>query len=255
MKKSNSLSVRARSAFTLVELLVVIAIISILAAMLLTGISRGRTVALKTKASMEIAQIVSALQHYEADYNHFPIARAAMNSAVADNNDDFTYGGILLRPPVFPYDVPVSGAYRTNNSEIMAVLLDLEVFPNNGSPTVNAGHVMNTQRTHFLSAKMTSDVNAPGVGPDLVYRDPWGSPYIITIDANNDGKARDAFYQLPAVSDGGINGLIKTVLPSDATVYEVNSPVAVWSAGPDRMIDTNSPANKGANKDNIVSWK
>ena len=29
----------------------------------------------------------------------------------------------------------------------------------------------------------------------------------------------------------------------------------VWSAGPDGMIDPNSPATKGANKDNILSWK
>ena len=30
----------------------------------------------------------------------------------------------------------------------------------------------------------------------------------------------------------------------------------VWSAGPDKMIDpTQQPANTGANKDNILSWK
>ena len=166
---------------------------------------------------------------------------------MASNNDDFTYGGTLQRPPGWFYTVQASGTYTTNNSEVMDVLLNLD-------SGVNSGNVMNTKRTQFLSAKKVSDVNTPGVGPDGVYRDPWGNPYIITIDANNDGKARDAFYKLSAVSIDGINGLIKTVLPDNTTVYEVNSPVAVWSAGPDRMIDTNSPANKGANKDNIVSW-
>lgn len=29
----------------------------------------------------------------------------------------------------------------------------------------------------------------------------------------------------------------------------------VWSAGPDGMIDPKNQANKGANKDNILSWK
>ena len=29
----------------------------------------------------------------------------------------------------------------------------------------------------------------------------------------------------------------------------------IWSAGPDKMIDPNSKANLGANKDNILSWK
>ena len=247
MKKSTTSS-RVNKGFTLIELLVVIAIIGILAAMLLTGISTMKIIAQKTRASVEISQIVSAINKYEADYNRFPIARAAMNSAVV-NNDDFTYGGTLQRPPGWFYTVQASGTYTTNNSEVMAVLLNLD-------SGVNSGNVMNTKRTPFLSAKMVSDVNAPGVGPDGVYRDPWGNPYIITIDANNDGKARDAFYQLSSVSAPGINGLIKTVLPNSTTVvYEVNSPGAVWSAGPDRMIDTNAPANKGANKDNIVSWK
>jgi prepilin-type N-terminal cleavage/methylation domain-containing protein len=246
MKKSTASS-RVNKGFTLIELLVVIAIIGILAAMLLTGISAVKIIGQKTRASMEISQIVAALHKYEADYNHFPIARAAMNSVVV-KNDDFTYGGTFLTPPAnWPYSVTASGTYKTNNSEIMAVLLDLDAG-------VNAGHVMHTQRGQLLSAKMTSDVNGPGVGPDGVYRDPWGNPYVITIDANNDGRARDAFYQLSTVSSGG--GLVKTVLSDGTTVvYEVNSPVAVWSAGPDRMIDTNAPANKSKNKDNIVSWK
>jgi hypothetical protein len=107
---------------------------------------------------------------------------------------------------------------------------------------------------------MTSDANAPGVGPDGVYRDPWGNPYVITIDANNDEKGRDAFYQLSAVSQDpanptrGLNGLIKRNLPNGTTLFEANFPVMVWSAGPDKRIDKAVPANKGVNKDNILSW-
>jgi hypothetical protein len=29
----------------------------------------------------------------------------------------------------------------------------------------------------------------------------------------------------------------------------------VWSAGPDGKIDSGAPADKGANKDNILSWQ
>ena len=96
-----------------------------------------------------------------------------------------------------------------------------------------------------------------------MYRDPWGNPYVITIDLNYDDKARDAFYRAPAVSadpasggtpKAGLIGLTPTMINGNP-VYEANSPVMVWSAGPDGMIDPNDKANKGANKDNILSWK
>jgi hypothetical protein len=142
----------------------------------------------------------------------------------------------------------------------MSILLDFERFPITGQ-TVNVGHQKNPQKVKYLNATMGSDTNSPGVGPDGVYRDPWGDPYIITIDLNNDEKTRDAFYRLDAVSriktdplNKGINGLIPTTVKGTRT-YEVNAPVMVWSAGPDKMINPNEDADKGANKDNVVSWK
>jgi hypothetical protein len=110
---------------------------------------------------------------------------------------------------------------------------------------------------------MVSDTNSPGVGPDLVYRDPWGSPYIITMDLNYDEKARDGFYCHASVSadpnssgspKAGINGLVGRTA-SIGLVYEANTPVMIWSLGPDKKFDQNSLANKGVNKDNVLSWK
>ncbi len=253
MNKSNSLR-----AFTLVELLVVIAIIGILAAILLPALSAMKVKEQRIRARRQMAEIVSAINKYESDYNHFPMASAARNS-VAPNDDDFTYGATFTGAGNFSYDVKASAAYTASNSEVMAVLLNLESF-SGGAVTVNAGHVLNAQRTALLNPPSTGDATQPGVGPDGVYRDPWGSPYVITIDANNDEKVRDAFYGLPAISqdpanpNGGLNGLIKRTLPNGTTVFEVNSPATVWSAGPDKKIDQTAPANKGANKDNIVSW-
>src|SRR6185295_4651344 len=128
-----------------------------------------------------------------------------------------------------------------------------------GQVTVNRDHVKNPQRNAFLNATQVSDTNSPGVGPDGVYRDPWGNPYIITIDVNNDEKCRDAFYcsgKISADAAGNpIIGLQKTTLPNNAFYYEANSQIMVWSAGPDKAVDPTQRANEGANKDNVLSWK
>lgn len=248
----------SRAGFTLIELLVVIAIIGILAAMLIPVIQKVREKAKIMQAKTEMQQIVVAVNDYESAYGRLPATSQALNS-VAGLADDFTYGGIFKTPGGAPYDVQASGSYHAENSEVMAMLLDLERFPN-GQPTINAGHVKNPQQRSFLPVRMAADISSPGVGPDGVYRDPWGNPYVITLDLNNDGKARDAFYQSPRVSadpnnaNAGLNGLIPLTI-STGVVFEANSSVTVWSAGPDKMIEQNTPANQGANKDDILSWK
>jgi len=113
--------------------------------------------------------------------------------------------------------------------------------------------------TPYLSADRAGNSTSGGVGDDLVYRDPWGVPYFITLDLNSDGKTRDEFYRFDAVSADpsdptkGINGLVKT--GPALNTFAVPSDVAIWSAGPDKQIDTGNKANLGANKDNITSWK
>jgi prepilin-type N-terminal cleavage/methylation domain-containing protein len=272
-----------RTGFTLIELLVVISIIGILAAMLLPAISGAKKRAQTTKARLEMGQIVTAIQQYETAYGRFPVFRdqmsAAGNSGGSGGAQDFTFGTYGVKDgngnpftfknqsgtvePVEANDNMVQPFPngQTNNSQIMAILLDMETFPNTGVPTVNFQHVKNPQRTKFLQAKMVSSVTEAGVGPDLVYRDPWGSPYIITLDLNNDEKARDSFYrrqkvsQATAGSQAGLNGLVNYSSGTAPDNFEFNGPVMVWSAGPDKMIDPNVPANQGVNSDNVLSWK
>ena len=108
---------------------------------------------------------------------------------------------------------------------------------------------------------MSRDTNSPGLGPDGAYRDPWGIAYIITLDLNNDGGARDFFYRNASISenpqlpDQGLFGLLKRADAKGKTVFEANTPVIVWSPGPDRMINPEKKANEGVNKDNVLSWK
>lgn len=261
MKTASSSNRRFRPGFTLVELLVVISIIAVLAAMLMPALNRVRIRALENKARIEIRQIVGAVEAYESAYGKLPCSKPAQDEATL-RGGDFTYGGTILAGDGSPTYVvnPVSYANYpvATNSELVAILMDLEQF-NNGVRTVNTNHVKNPRSTKFLNGTFTADAALPGVGPDGVYRDPWGNPYIVTLDLNYDDQCRDAVYGLKDVSQQnlqtGYNGLVN---PEYATVpdnFRYRGKVMVWSAGADKKFSTTIPANQGVNKDNILSWQ
>ena len=257
MKKHSSSARRFRTGFTLVELLVVIAIIAILAAMLLPVLASVKKHALIMKARTEIADIVNAVNAYDTEYSRFPITDETTPVSTAEQTiagvNDFTTGAIFGSGPS-SYD---------NNSNVVAVLMDLENYPN-GDKTVDFGHLKNPKQVKFLNAHMSgynpksTDLPLGGVDNTGVYRDPWGNPYIITMDTSYDDQCSDIIYCQQSVSQQsgqtGYNALLNsTDSGGNGNHFLFHGKVMVWSAGPDKTYDSNG-AKSGVNKDNILSW-
>ena len=244
---TTTLQTSRRPGFTLIELLVVIAIIAILAGMLLPVISKVKQRALVNRAKSEIGAIERAIKQYDTDYSTMPVSRA---TAATAGGGDLTFGLTLA-----------ALAPNLSSAEVISILMDKEKF-GDGSWTVNRDHVKNTKRFPYLSAKETADASQGGVGPDLVYRDPWGNPYVISLDMNLDEKCIDRFYgkngvsQIANGSPQGHDGIINGSDTSGGTdAYQFNGEVMVWSYGPDKTNSIGDKANTGVNKDNIGSWK
>jgi hypothetical protein len=136
------------------------------------------------------------------------------------------------------------------NAEVIVILQDIA-----RTGDVNESHRRNPRQIRMLDAKVALDNRSQGVGPDYEYRDPWGNPYVITLDLNDDGKCQDLMYGEQTVAQGaggvGLFGLTKGANGR----WELNNSVMIWSCGPDRARDPLGPANAGKNKDNILSWQ
>jgi prepilin-type N-terminal cleavage/methylation domain-containing protein len=263
---------RHSAGFTLIELLVVIAIIAILAGMLLPVLSSAKNHAKKVKAQLEAQDIANAIVAYDSAYGRFPVSKAVQDLASA-NNSDFTYGGSVFLNNLAQLPASYS-LYTTNNSEVIAILMNLTNYPSSfttppNAPTANANYAKNPQQTIFLNARMSGwDPLAPspgpplpGVGNDLVYRDPWGNPYVISMDLNYDNQTKDAFYCLNKVSgfnqtsaNPGLNGLNNPDTTKNDN-FQYHGKVMVWSAGANGKIDPADPATDTENKDNVLSWQ
>jgi prepilin-type N-terminal cleavage/methylation domain-containing protein len=194
----NSISHRSGRGFTLIEMLTVIAIIGILVGLLIPTIAIVKKKARITQARSEAANLAGVICAYQQQNSIYPSSKASADTASSMAADlTFTNG----------------------NSEVIIILLDID---DSAAPTpVNPQHMRNPQRHVFLNAKMTGTTSGPGVGSDYNFRDPWGTPYAITLDLNYDNDCADPVQGIQHV------------------------PVMVWSFGPDKLPGT---------KDDVKSW-
>lgn len=131
----------------------------------------------------------------------------------------------------------------------MLNILTANAAPNLTYPGMNPNYnnALNPRKLAFFNAKVANNTalvsDAPGLDANGVLRDPFGNPYMISLDMNYDNYTSDAFY---------------APLYQKFNQAQTNMPVEVmiWTAGPDKAIDANADPNTGVNvnRDNITSW-
>jgi len=169
--------------FTLVELLTVIAIIAILAGILLPVINGSLKKADQTKAKAEITTLLNAIEQFRSTYGYLPLR----GNVGYDETNDAEDGTVTS---------------STSQYHDLILMLQGESISSTSTTFGTAGKNPNKKKIRFLDIQG----NTPGR-----YVDPWGNPYGIEIDTDNDGKVQAT-----------IPGL------STSTIYKS---VVIWSNG------------------------
>ena len=150
-KMSNNRS----KAFTLIELLVVISIIAILASLAFPAVNGAIDSAKRAKAKSDTVQIVTAVKAYQTAYGRLPTA------AVSSDDDGEAKKGWFQS--------------EQSNDQIIRVL------------TGENHNSLNPRRITFLETRPAKG-NKDGVGTDMIFYDPWGTPYGIKLDITYDNS-------------------------------------------------------------------
>jgi prepilin-type N-terminal cleavage/methylation domain-containing protein len=198
---------RRSHAFTLIELLVVITIIVVLMGLLFPAFRGVQDQAKRTQAKNDLTQIVTAVNAYFTEYGKYPLPAGATNDTI--------YGA----------GVP--------NVAVLSELRGLS-----GSP-------LNPKQIAFISPPDVKDPAHPrgGIGGTAdrpgEYFDPWGTPYLIEIDGDYEGKVRNPY-------------------TANAGAPDLQLGIIAWSLGKDqdgaKALDAGDKKT-GIYDDDVISWQ
>jgi len=268
--KEIKLNQRRYKGFTLVEMLVVITIIAILVTITVPFVFRAMVKSKVATARTDMINLKGAIQSYHNDYSRFPTARGAPSNLYGgDLTFHLPFGRIHADggaqhvgnwppsspvPMVTPINFAAYGDHVTPGNHVVIAILMAADFEE------NQNHRRNPKKTAYLSPKTADDEFSPGVYTglimgkytgDLVFRDPFGNPYVISVDLNEDGYVADMFYLQESVSNGASIGLESNVNGE----YVLRGSVMIWSPGPDRQMNAATGALDKENIDNILGWR
>ena len=127
------------------ELLVVISIIGILAGCCCRPWRRPKYARRKPRRGFKSVTLVTAIQQYDSAYSRFPVSTAAQECGC---------GSVVISPTAARFCTLYSTSrnsnssiiYVTNNSEVIAILMDITNYPT-ALTTVNVNHQKNPQQT------------------------------------------------------------------------------------------------------------
>lgn len=204
--------------FTLVEMLTVVAIISILAALVIPTViiaqNRGRV----TQAKSDIASIITAMKQLKSDYNRILPSDGTINGST--------------KASVSSKIATISGdAYDTFIAEISA--------PKTSGLGTDAKKRINKRKKVYLDPQSGFDpTKSVSDNKDHLWRDPWGSAYVIYVKLEETDKL--------AVTAS------KTIA-SDMAVYSFG-PNGEDDKGCNVELDVCIGSGNHKNHDDIASW-
>jgi hypothetical protein len=103
-------------------------------------------------------------------------------------------------------------------------------------------HTYNSRSLPLYTAKPAASPTSPGVDANNILRDPWGNPYIITLDLNYDNKCEDPIWKGQLYHNAGNNN------------FSVPGSSMIWSFGRLQTIDLKGVPNSSTNKYLLHSW-